>query len=96
MNLNNSSKKKPRILNNSKQKILVNFNESLTFSDLLRQPIYLTREISGNDILLGLGIKDSKVILDKELCLLLIAVLKEYCLTNDILNSFEMLREKEE
>ena len=91
----NFFKKKPRILNNKKAHT-IETDESLAFTDLLRQSVKITREISGNEILIGLKVNDTKLIFDKELCLLLLSVLKEYCLTNDILNSFEMLRDKEE
>ena len=85
-----------KIKKSTKAKIQIDPNESLAFRDLLRQSIKITREISGNEILIGVNIDKSKIILDKELCLLLISILKEYCLTDDILNSFEMLRERED
>ena len=69
--------------------------ESLTFNDLLEHPLVITREPSGNNLFLGLQVGDKKVILDGELCVLLMSVLKEYCMTNDIKNSLEMVKEKE-
>ena len=91
----NIFKKKNKALFNNKN-LKANTNENVIFKDLLGQQLQITREISGNEVLFGLGIDKNKAILDKELCFLLISILKEYCLTNDILNSFEMLREKED
>ena len=40
-------------------------------------------------------IDDKKIILDNELSLLLVSILKEYCMTNDIEQSLEVFKEKE-
>ena len=91
----NLFKKKSKVIKKLKNK-KISDNQSITFTDLLKQPIIISREVDGHNILLGLGIDDKKVILDQELCVLLLSVLKEYCMTNDIENTLDILNEKGE
>ena len=88
-------KKKPKAIKKLKQ-IELQENQALAFKDLLRQEINITREIDGHNILLGIAIDDKKIILDQELSVLLLSVLKEYCMTKDIKNSLALLKEGEQ
>ena len=91
----NIFKKKPKPIKKLKQ-AKVKENQALVFKDLLDQDIKITREVDGHNILIGVTVDDKKVILDDELCVLLLSVLKEYCMTKDIVNSLEVLEEKGE
>lgn len=91
----NIFKKKPKAVKKLKQ-AKIKENQSLIFKDLLNQEVSITREIDGHNILLGLNIKDEKVILDQELSVLLLSVLKEYCMTKDIEQSLSILNDKGE
>ena len=91
----NIFKKKLKIIKKLKQ-AKIKENQLLIFKDLLNQEVSITRKLDGHNILLGLNIKDEKVILDQELCVLLLSVLKEYCLTNDIEQSLSILNDKGE
>lgn len=91
----NIFKKKPKAIKKLKQKAIKE-NQAIQFTDLLKQQITITRELDGRNILLGLHIDDKKIILDNELSLLLVSILKEYCMTNDIEQSLEVFNEKGE
>lgn len=91
----NLFKKKPKAIKKLKQN-KVTLDKAINFKDLVNNKISITRELDGNSILLGINIDDKKIILDNELSLLVLSVLKEYCMTNDIEQSLDVLTNKGE
>ena len=91
----NLFKKKSKIIKKLKtQKIKE--NQALVFKDVLGQSIKLIRKLDGHSILLGLEIDDKQIVIDQELSIVLLSILKEYCMTNDIENSLALGEEKGE
>lgn len=91
----NLFKKKPKAVKKLKQN-KITLDKAINFKDLVNNKVVITRELDGNNILLGINVDNKKIILDTELSLLLLSILKEYCMTNDIEQSLDTLTSKGE